>query len=64
VTDTASVPSPIRPGLLAKLMAAVRPEFRVEEFAFDPVDPVFGGGLRGVQLRPDGPRPGSVRRAL
>ena len=27
------------------LMAAVRPEFRAEEFAFDPADPVFGGGV-------------------
>jgi integrase len=45
VTDTASVSSPIRPGLLGMLMAAVRPEFRAEEFAFDPADPVFGGGV-------------------
>jgi hypothetical protein len=32
-----------RPGLLAGLMAAVRPEFRVGVLVFDPGDPVFGG---------------------
>lgn len=31
------------PGLLGKLMAAVRPEFRVEVFTVDSRDPVFGG---------------------
>ena len=30
-------------GLLEKLMAAVRPEFRAEILTFDPRDPVFGG---------------------
>jgi integrase len=30
-------------GLLEKLMAAVRPEFRAGTLAFDPRDPVFGG---------------------
>jgi integrase len=30
-------------GLLEKLMAAVRPEFRADDLAFDPRDPVFGG---------------------
>jgi integrase len=30
-------------GLPEKLMAAVRPEFRADELAFDPRDPVFGG---------------------
>jgi hypothetical protein len=30
-------------GLLAKLMAAVRPQFRAEDLVFDPRDPVFGG---------------------
>ncbi len=30
-------------GLRGKLMAAVRPEFRADELAFDPRDPVFGG---------------------
>ena len=32
-----------RPGLLASLMAAVRPEFRASVLLFDPGDPVFGG---------------------
>ena len=30
-------------GLLEKLMAAVRPEFRAGVLTFDPRDPVFGG---------------------
>ncbi|MGH3469007.1 MAG: hypothetical protein ACRDQF_14900, partial [Thermocrispum sp.] len=35
---------PPRPaGLLEKLMAAIRPEFRQEDLAFDPRHPVFGG---------------------
>ena len=35
---------PARPqGLLEKLLAAVRPEFRVDELAFAPGEPVFGG---------------------
>jgi len=32
-------------GLLEKLMAAVRPEFRADELAFDPADSVFGGAV-------------------
>jgi integrase len=44
VSETAPVPSPARPGLLGKLLAAVRPEFRCDELAFDAGDPVFGGG--------------------
>ena len=32
-----------RPGLLASLVAAVRPEFRAGVLVFDPGDPVFGG---------------------
>ena len=46
-----------RPGLLASLAGAVRPEFRADELAFDPGDPVFGGkpclvpGLRAHGLR-------------
>jgi hypothetical protein len=47
VTDPSSPPSsapaPKHPGLLAKLMAAVRPEFRGEVLVFDPRGPVFGG---------------------
>jgi integrase len=35
-------------GLLEKLMAAVRPEFRADVLVFDPADPVFG--RRGVCL--------------
>jgi integrase len=34
---------PGQPGLLEKLVAAVRPEFRASELVFDPRDPVFGG---------------------
>ena len=34
---------PGRPGLPEKLVAAVRQEFRADELAFDPRDPVFGG---------------------
>jgi len=34
-----------RGGLLAALMAAVRPDFRADELVFDPADPVFGGAL-------------------
>jgi integrase len=30
-------------GLLEKLMAAVRPQFRADVLVFDPADPVFGG---------------------
>jgi hypothetical protein len=45
VTDVLASPSTIRPGLLGKLMAAVRPEFRADELVFDPADPVFGGGV-------------------
>ena len=36
------------PGLVEKLMAAVRPEFRVEILLIDPADPVFGGPPCGV----------------
>jgi integrase len=39
-----STPAPY-PGLLRKLMAVVRPEFRNDRLAFDPADPVFGGAL-------------------
>jgi integrase len=37
------------PGLLEKLMAAVRPEFRAGVLVFDPADPVFGGGTCQVK---------------
>jgi len=33
------------PGLLGKLVAAVRPEFRADVLVFDPADPVFGRGV-------------------
>ena len=51
-------------GLREKLMAAVRPEFRVDELAFDPADPVFGGAIcRVARLPPDSARrPGTVLR--
>jgi integrase len=35
-------------GLLEKLMAAVRPEFREDTLVFDPADPVFGGASCAV----------------
>jgi integrase len=39
-----STTAPTRaPGLLEKLVAALRPEFRRDDLAFDPRDPVFGG---------------------
>ena len=36
---------PVTSGLLARLMVAVRPEFRPEVLVFDPKDPVFGGAI-------------------
>lgn len=36
-------------GLLGKLMAAVRPEFRADVLRFDADDPVFGGGACRVE---------------
>jgi integrase len=39
-------------GLLEKLMAAVRPEFRAGEIVFDPADPVFGGAICRVASCP------------
>jgi hypothetical protein len=45
VTDILADRFAIQPGLLSKLMAAVRPEFRADELVFDPVNPVFGGVL-------------------
>jgi integrase len=37
------MPAPRPSGLLEKLMAAVRPEFRADDLVFDPRDQVFGG---------------------
>ena len=37
------------PGLLGKLVAAVRPEFRADVLVFDPADPVFGRGVCVVE---------------
>jgi len=37
-------PDASAPGLLAALMATVRPEFRDEMLVFDAEDPIFGGG--------------------
>ena len=48
MTDTLLSPAS-RPGLLGKLMAAVRPQFRADELVFDPADPVFGGGTCRVE---------------
>jgi len=45
-------------GLLEKLMAAVRPEFRSGVLAFDPRDPVFGGPPCAV---PGCERPARIR---
>ena len=40
-------------GLLEKLLAAVRPEFRVDVYVPDPNDPVFGpSAVSGARLRP------------
>ena len=52
-------------GLLGKLLAAVRPEFRVEVYLPAPDDPVLGRPrLRGARLRPVGLGVRAVRRAL
>ena len=45
-------------GLLEKLVAAVRPEFRADDLVFDPRDPVFGGPACAV---PGCGRPGRKR---
>jgi hypothetical protein len=45
-------------GLLGKLLASVRPEFRAGVLVFDPVDPVFGGDACLV------PRCGRTARAV
>ena len=52
-----AVPDVPASGLLAKLVAAVRPEFRADVLVFDPADPVFaprrvpGGGVRVARAR-------------
>ena len=40
---TGTAPTAKHPGLLEKLMLAIRPEFRSEVVVFAPDDPVFGG---------------------
>ena len=55
MTGTLPIPFSPVPGLLGKLMSTVRPEFRADEFVFDPDDPVFGGALCQV---PSCPRTG------
>jgi integrase len=42
----------IAAGLLEKLMATVRPEFRADELVRDPADPVFGGAICRVASCP------------
>lgn len=42
-------PTGEKAGMLAKLMALVRPQFRAEVLSFDPDDPVFGGGTCRVE---------------
>ena len=42
-------PASVRPvGLLEKLLAAIRPEFRQDDLVFDPRHPVFGGAACAV----------------
>jgi hypothetical protein len=48
VTAAEKIAGPSRAGLLEKLMAAVRPEFRVDVFLPDPDDPVLGYGVCSV----------------
>jgi integrase len=47
VPDRNAETRPVRhsPGLLAKLVASVRPEFRGEYLVFEPTDVVFGGAM-------------------
>jgi integrase len=47
-----------RPGLLGKLMAAIRPQYRAQVLRFDPADPVFGAPPCRV---PDCRRPARAR---
>ena len=51
-------------GLLEKLMAVVRPEFRADVLAFDAADPVFGSPACMVGgCAPPVQQPGTVRRS-
>jgi site-specific recombinase XerD len=43
VTAASEPVGPLHPGLLGKLVAAVRPQFRADLIDIDPGDPVFGG---------------------
>jgi hypothetical protein len=49
VSSPIATPAGGRVGLLAKLMAIVRPEFRADVLDFDADDPVFGGGFCRVE---------------
>lgn len=53
--ETSAVPSP-GAGLLGKLMAAVRPEFRVDVFIPEPGELIFGLGACRVPGCPRQPR--------
>ena len=48
MTPTAGHPAPTGGGLLSKLMATVRPQFRVEVYQPDPEDRVLGRPLCSV----------------
>lgn len=48
VHDAAPSPGGRPAGLLEKLMAAIRPEFRAEVLTFEAADPVFGGQVCAV----------------
>ena len=54
----------VAPGLLEKLLAAVRPEFRADELAFGLDDPVLRGPVPGRPLRQGGAGPRAVPRPL
>jgi len=49
-------------GLLEKLMAVVRPEFRADVLAFDAADPVFGSPPAWWAAAAPGQQPGTLRR--
>ncbi|MFJ2136449.1 hypothetical protein ACIOMQ_37570 [Streptomyces sp. NPDC087845] len=60
--ETSAVPSP-GAGLLGKLMAAVRPEFRVDVFIPEPGELIFGLGACRVPGCPRQPAPASSAAA-